>query len=196
MPIKTKFANFRVYLLFSALAFTISANNTFSALFLKKIYGVILCTCKTQFCVYVSLRRLFWEFFCCLVAKSCPTLCNPMDLAVRPFCPQDFPGKTTLVGYNFLLQGIFLTQGSNPRLLHWQVDSLTLSHQGSLLWDYTYLIPFIFQHRAVLQNPLLFKLPFLLSKTIKLRSWKSCSPAYLNSIWKSEIITSFLKGFI
>ena len=31
-------------------------------------------------------------------------------------------------------QGIFLTQGSNPSLLcllHWQVDSLPLSHQGS-----------------------------------------------------------------
>ena len=26
--------------------------------------------------------------------------------------------------------GIFLDQGSNPCLLHWQVDSLPLSHQG------------------------------------------------------------------
>ena len=30
-----------------------------------------------------------------------------------------------------LLQGIFLIQGSNPRLLHWQVDSLSLNHLGS-----------------------------------------------------------------
>ena len=29
------------------------------------------------------------------------------------------------------LQGIFLTQGSNPCLLHWQQNSLPLSHQGS-----------------------------------------------------------------
>ena len=35
------------------------------------------------------------------------------------------------MGCHFLLQGIFLTQGSNPHLLHWQVDSLPLSHQGS-----------------------------------------------------------------
>ena len=42
-----------------------------------------------------------------------------------------FPRKNTGVGYHFLLQGIFLTQGSNPRLLHWQADSLPLSHQGS-----------------------------------------------------------------
>ena len=32
----------------------------------------------------------------------------------------------------FLLQGIFLTQESNPHLLHWQVGSLPLVHQGSL----------------------------------------------------------------
>ena len=36
------------------------------------------------------------------------------------------------MGCHFLLQGIFLTQGSNPCLLHWQVDSLPLSHPGSL----------------------------------------------------------------
>ena len=31
-------------------------------------------------------------------------------------------------GCHFLLQGIPPTQGSNPHLLHWQVDSLPLSH--------------------------------------------------------------------
>ena len=38
------------------------------------------------------------------------------------------------MGYNFLLQEIFLTQGLNPRLLcllHWQVNSLPRSHLGS-----------------------------------------------------------------
>ena len=37
----------------------------------------------------------------------------------------------TRVGCHFLLQGIFPTQGSNLCLLHWQADSLPLSHQGS-----------------------------------------------------------------
>ena len=37
--------------------------------------------------------------------------------------------KSTGVGCHFLLQGIFPTQGSNPRLLHWQVNSWPLSHQ-------------------------------------------------------------------
>ena len=30
-----------------------------------------------------------------------------------------------------ILQGVFLTQESNPRLLHWEAGSLLLSHQGS-----------------------------------------------------------------
>ena len=46
------------------------------------------------------------------VAQSCLTLCDPMD-----YNPQNFPGKSTGVGCHFLLQGIFLTQGSNSGLL-------------------------------------------------------------------------------
>ena len=42
-----------------------------------------------------------------------------------------FPGKNTAVGCHSLFQCIFLTQGSNPCLRHWQVDSLPLSHLGS-----------------------------------------------------------------
>ena len=47
---------------------------------------------------------------------------------------QDPPGKKTGVGSHFLLKGVFLTQGANPcllSLLHWQGDSLPLSHLGS-----------------------------------------------------------------
>ena len=43
----------------------------------------------------------------------------------------DSPGKNTGVGCHFLLEGIFPTQGLNLGLLHWQVDSLPLSHWGS-----------------------------------------------------------------
>ena len=51
----------------------------------------------------------------------------------RLLCPWDSPGKNTRKGCHPLLQGIFLTQGLNSHLLHWQADSLPLSHQGSLL---------------------------------------------------------------
>ena len=47
------------------------------------------------------------------------TLCNPMDCSPpRLLCPRDFPGKNIRVGCHLLLQGIFLTQGSNPSSLH------------------------------------------------------------------------------
>ena len=36
------------------------------------------------------------------------------------------------VSAHFLLQQIFPSQGSNPRLLPWKADSLLLSHQGQL----------------------------------------------------------------
>jgi len=49
----------------------------------------------------------------------------------RLLYPWDSPGKNTGVGCHALLQGIFPIQGSNPCLLHWQVDSLLLSHKGS-----------------------------------------------------------------
>ena len=35
------------------------------------------------------------------------------------------------MGCHFFPQGILSTQGSNPGLLHWQVNCLLLSHQGS-----------------------------------------------------------------
>ena len=62
--------------------------------------------------------------FCFLVTKSCPILPPHRLQSARLLCPQDFPGKKTGVDCHFLLQGIFLTQDSNPHLLHWQAVSL------------------------------------------------------------------------
>ena len=47
----------------------------------------------------------------------------------RLFCPWDSPGKTG-VGCHFLLQGIFLTQGSNLDLPHCRQTLYHLSHKG------------------------------------------------------------------
>ena len=51
-----------------------------------------------------------------IVTLSRPTLCDPTEPA-RLLCSWDSPGKDTRVGCHALLQGIFLTQGSNLRLL-------------------------------------------------------------------------------
>ena len=58
-------------------------------------------------------------FYCCLIAKSCPTLLwlnglQPSGL----LCLWDFPGKNNGVSCHFLLQGIFPPLVSNPCHLH------------------------------------------------------------------------------
>ena len=48
----------------------------------------------------------------------------------RLLCPRDSPGKNTAAGCHALLQGIFLTQRSNPHLLsllHWGGVFTTIS---------------------------------------------------------------------
>ena len=54
--------------------------------------------------------------------------CSPPRLSVYGI----FPGKNTGVSCHFLLQEIFLTQGPNPGLPHWQADYFPLSHQEGL----------------------------------------------------------------
>ena len=67
---------------------------------------------------------LLYGFPCASVGEE--SICNVGYLGL-------IPGKNTGVCCHFLLQRIFLTQGSNPCLLHWQADSLPLSHLGSTL---------------------------------------------------------------
>ena len=54
---------------------------------------------------------------------------NKFRLFATP-CPWNFSDNTR-VDCHFLLQGIFVTQGSKQCLLRWQADSLPLSHLGS-----------------------------------------------------------------
>ena len=71
---------------------------------------------------------------CCLVAKSCLTLCDPMDCNLPGSSAQEFFMPEYRVSCHFLLKGIFLDQISNLHLLgllHRQADSLSLSHLGS-----------------------------------------------------------------
>ena len=75
------------------------------------------------------------SYCCCLVAKSCLTLWDPMDCSLPGSSVHGISQARILEwGCLFLLQGIFLTQGSNPCILHWQADSLPLNHRGTLYW--------------------------------------------------------------
>ena len=71
-----------------------------------------------------------------LLLRSCPTLCDPMDCSPPGSSVQEFSRQEYSVGCHALLQGIFLTQGSNLHLL-WLLNCrqifffLPLSHCGS-----------------------------------------------------------------
>ena len=95
------------------------------------------------------------------VTQSCPTLCNPMDFTIHGifqarilvlvaisflkshsivsdslqppglYSPWNSPGQKSGVGSLSLLQGVFLTQGSNPGLPHCRWILYQLSHEGS-----------------------------------------------------------------
>ena len=84
----------------------------------------------TQWLEYFELLGLMM-LECVYQSLSLVWLCDPMDCS---------PPGSSVCGISqankleFLLQGIFPTQGLNLCLLslrHWQVDSLPLSHQGS-----------------------------------------------------------------
>ena len=111
-------------------------------IFLKYTYLLYSTRNSTQYIVITNnqknLEKNIYIYIFFLLTQSCPTLCNPMDCSCphRLLCPWDFPGKNTEVGCHFLLQGIFLAQGSKPCffcLLHFRQILYPLSHQGSPL---------------------------------------------------------------
>ena len=70
-----------------------------------------------------------------LLLFSHQVMCNsfetPWTIALQAPLSMRFFRQKYWSSFHFLLQGIFPTQGLNLRLLHWQADSLPLSHQGS-----------------------------------------------------------------
>ena len=79
---------------------------------------------------------VFYITYLCVCAdRSVVSLCDPM------VCPWNSPGENTGLGCHSLLQGIFLTQGWNPGLLHcWQI-LYHMSHQES---PHYILSPYLF----------------------------------------------------
>ena len=49
---------------------------------------------------------------------------TPWTVACQALLAMRFSRENIGVGCHFFLQGIFLTQGSNPGLLHWQAGGL------------------------------------------------------------------------
>ena len=94
-----------------------------------------VCVCVCVVCVFAMCAGLshVWLFV------------TPWTIAYQAPLSMEFSRQEFGPGWHFLLQGIFLTQGSNPCLLcllHWQVDSLPLIYLGSpyvcLFYVYTH----------------------------------------------------------
>ena len=78
---------------------------------------------------FFSLSLSDGTFHVC--AQWSVTLCDPIDCSSPVSSVHGvFSGKNTGVSCHFLLQGTFLTQGSNLHLLLWQLDSLPLAPPG------------------------------------------------------------------
>ena len=107
--------------------------------------------------VFISDQNYFQKYDCVVfVVQSISHVqffVTPQTVASQ--APQCSLGKNTREGCYFLLQELFSYQESNLCLLHWWVDSLPLSHQGSLIMGTLNLI-------------LILKLPCFLHSTLML----------------------------
>ena len=107
-------------------------------------HGSLWFSLLSLFCVLGwKLRLLIWCVCVCVCVCARSIMSDSMWpqglLPTRLLCPWNFPGKNTWVGWHFLLQGIFLTQGLSPPLLcllHWHEDSSQLRHLGSPWIDF------------------------------------------------------------
>ena len=88
---------------------------------------------------YSTITSLMCVCVCVCVCTRARAARSVMSDSLRPhglqparfLCPWGYPGKNAEAGCHSLLQGIFLTQESNPGLLHCRQIFCYLSHQGS-----------------------------------------------------------------
>ena len=76
---------------------------------------------------------------CCLVAQSCPTLCDPMECNLPGSSVDGILQARILEWVAISFSRDIPNPGIKPHLLHWQVDSVPLSHQVTPLWPKIYV---------------------------------------------------------
>ena len=112
-----------------------------------------------------------------LVAQSCQLFATPWTVAYHAPLSMEFSRQEYWSEFPFPSSGAVLTQGSNLHLLHWQADSLPLSHQGSPsgAWDRSNNLDSLDLRPWRNSNPILPSLVAtrLLIFTLVVRSWFS-----------------------
>ena len=121
---------------------------------MKIAYGTAALLCS-----YGCHVRLGTSSCPVLVARLVRLFATPWTVAPWTWflCPWNSPGKNTGVDCHSLLQGIFLTQGSIPGLLHCRQFLYHLSHQGKPNIIYSIIqilkkvnVPFLLVHSGQL----------------------------------------------
>ena len=152
---------------------------------LWELHWINYCLKSLLFLTYLHHFSFPLYLLCCCAVLSHAWLHETFGTVAHQTPPMGYPGNTH-VGSHSLLQGIFLTQGSNPGLLHCRQILYQLRHQRN---------PFMF---LVLNIPSFF-LPHYLSVFIqwvepKWRSWHLdsgmpwCTACFLPLIfWKSSV---------
>ena len=122
---------------------------------------------QTHIFPYIPIRGGIWkisvpsQFFCELqtalkVSESCSVMSDSLQphglQLARLLCSWGFSRQEYWSGQCSLLQGIFPIQGTNPHPLHWQVDSLPLSHQDSPLKNSYISLVAIIWNSAILEE--------------------------------------------
>ena len=113
--------------------------------------------CITEGKIEVSKHSRSHDVTCKMLSCfSHVQLCDPMDHSPPGSSVHGIlsPGKNTGMSCHALLQGIFLTQGSNPCLLcllHWQAGPLPLAppgkpHSCSQVHLYSYIATHVFRY--------------------------------------------------
>ena len=121
----------------------------------------------------------------CLVAQLCPTLCDPTHCSPSGSVCGDSPGKNSGVGCHALLQGIFLTQGSNPGLPHRRWVLYQLNYLGSLTPALFYTNgPFLPETTVLGIQPIVLGAPT--PGLIRIAEQRSSSPVSRETAWWFE----------
>ena len=81
-----------------------------------------------------ACRSLQTFHCCCLVTKSCPTLCNPMDCSPLGSSVLGILHERILEWFSISFSRDLPDAGIEPCLLHWQAGSLPLNHLGSSIF--------------------------------------------------------------
>ena len=93
---------------------------------------------------------------------------TPWTVPTSLLCPWNSPGRNTRVGIHSILQGIFLTQGSNRGLSHCRQILYSLSHQGNPVIGLLSLNP----NGASLIAPLVKNPPAMQETWVRFLGWE------------------------